>query len=115
MHGGSDLVQQRGVLECALPTADHDDLLSSEPTQVVMFAGMRDQCGGQIGQGFGAMGVVAEAGGHDDNRALYGAPIFKPEPKVVALMLDGGHIRFVDVRHGPILEPLGIVDERLDR
>ena len=58
---------------------------------------------------------MAEAGGHDDNRALYGAPIFKPEPKVVALMLDGGHIRFVDVRHGPILEPLGIVDERLDR
>ena len=35
------------------------------------------------------MGVVAEAGSHDDSRALHRAPILECQPKVVTLMLDG--------------------------
>src|SRR5439155_13156716 len=112
---GTGFVEQRRKLYRALSSTDHDDVPSLEAAEVPVIGRMGDKSCREPGVRFGSMGVVAESYCHHDRPTLHFAPILQRDEKLIVLALDRGNVRLVDVRHGPLLKPEAIGDERLDR
>src|SRR5438552_14548351 len=105
-------MKQGAVLDRTLPTADDNHVLSLEPAEVVVIAGVGDESSRQIGILFGTMGIVAEADGHDDGGTLDLPPIFQRQKKLIAATFDPGDVGLINIGHHTLLKPLGVFDER---
>src|SRR5579875_57544 len=106
-------MQEGGILQGALPIADHHYTLALEPAELTQLLCMRCQGWGKM------LGVIwharefRDAGCHDDPRSAYFAAVGQAEAKEIFIAGERLDIGLINFQRDLLLEPFRVVQEKL--
>src|SRR6266700_6385207 len=102
--GGAGLVQQRRDVDCGRTAADHGDVASREPGQVMVRRTVRHQFGGQLRQLRGYLAEMRYADRADDEIRPQDLPVVQPDREAVAHLVQRNHLAVFQVGDESLLE-----------
>ncbi len=112
---GAGFGQQRRGFAGALSASDHGDALAAKFLEAGMFARVTDECGRQIGKGFGPIFLMTKPGRDHDAAGAQFFAVVERQAKAIGCRLDRADGSAIDIRHRVALKPFAVGDEIFER